>query len=185
MTQTIEEGLNLAEVVAADPTMKKNFFTKLADPQWEIPDYEPEIRALVSTQVSLIPTISSPDDYKILIQALSLVVACKERAAVVTHHLKALNYRWSKLLRQAQRYVERRYYTDLNSLKDSIRKSVLSSALDQLEEGVAKLKYLLDLAESAQSHLSEVNWAVKNSCEMVTSYFNVVRSVTPSTPKDL
>jgi len=177
---------NLALLICADPRLMTSYIGKISDPSWKIPDdYEIEIREVLKTKITMISDINSPDDYKVLVQASCLIKMCKERLAFMVHHLKSLSFKWSNLSRQATRHIETNYYTQMNSVKDSIRKAVLTSALEPIEEGVYKLKYLLELAEGAQSHLNDVNWAVKDSASMVTNYFQAVRNVAPLPDREL
>lgn len=176
---------NLALLICADPRLTTTYISKIGDPTWKIPDeYEIEIRDVLKTRITMITDINSPDDYKVLVQATSIIKVCKERLAFMVHHLKSLLFKWSNLSRQATRHIETNYYSQMNSVKDSIRKAVLTSAVEPIEEGVYKIKYLLDLAESALSHLNDVNWAVKDSAGMITAYYAAVKNTTPI-PREL
>jgi hypothetical protein len=82
----MSDAENLAVVVANDPMLKKHYFSKLDDPAWRVPlEYETEVKQLLLTPVALIPSITSPEDYKTLVAALQAVTGCKSRIAVITH----------------------------------------------------------------------------------------------------
>lgn len=171
---------NLALVISSDPAFQKTYINKTKDPSWQIPtNYETELKDYYSAPITLIGTISGPDDYKTLVEAQSLLKVHKERVAVVVHHLRALQYRWEKLYRKALRYIEISHYRELSTVKDSIRKSVLSAALEPIEEGVKELNYLVEMANMVKSHLDDIGWAVKHSGDLVNNYFSTVRNLNP------
>jgi len=177
---------NLALTISADPKLNAVYIAKIKDVKLQVPnDYEKDIRSILDTKIALITDINSPEDYKILVQAIALMKACKDRLAVINHHLKALHFQWSNIGRQAMRYIETNYYIQLNGVKDSIRKSVLTVAMEPIEEGIHKLKFLLDLSEQALNHLNDVNWAIKNSADMVSAYFQAVRGSVSLNPKEI
>lgn len=172
---------NIMQTISEDPILKKNYLSKLEQPTWKIPlQYENEIRDLLKSPVPLLVSINSPEDYKTLVEAITLVRTYKERSAEILHHLKALNFRYKNNQRRAQRYIEKVYYLQLNKLKDSVRKSILSSATEGIEDGVNMVEYLLNIAEMAQTHLNDTSWSIKNSGELLTSYFSNIKAFMPT-----
>lgn len=171
---------NLAMVVAADPQLAKNYIDRTREASWQIPsNYEREIGDILATPVSLLPSIETPEDYKTLVIALSVLKQCKQRVATIRHHLGGLNFRWSKLQKQATKFIETKYYTQLNNVRADTKKSVVVNALEPISSGVEELEHLVDNADRCLKHLSDLNWAVTNSGELVVQYFNAIKVFVP------
>lgn len=177
---------NFAMVICADPQLKKHFLDQTDQAVWLIPDtYENEIKEILETNISILPNIDSPEDYKMLIQAMCVLKTCKERLAIIRHHLKGLQYRWDRLHKEALKFIGTKYYVQLNAVRDSTRKQLLIDSLEPITSGVEKLDYLLEVAEAAQKHLEDINWAIRNSSEMISNYFGAMRVVAPAILKEI
>jgi hypothetical protein len=172
---------NIAQVVMADPQYQTHYLSRVDDAALQIPTtYNMEIGEILSTPISLISNIDSPEDYKTLVAASSLVRMCKQRLAIIRHHLKGLAYEWGVLIRQATKFIEMKYYAPLSQVRVESKKAIIASALEPISSKVELLEYLVDSADLAQKHLDDINWAVKNSGDLVTNYYAAIRTVSPA-----
>lgn len=172
---------NLAQVVISDPHYQSMFLSCMDEGGMAIPAfYDMEIKEILDTPIALLTSIDSPEDYKTLVAAIGLVKICKQRTAIIRHHLKGLSYQWGKLLRQATKYIETKYFAQLANVRVETKKAIITNALEPITQKVEQVDYLVSCADLAQKHLDDLNWAVKNSSDLVSAYFAAIRTVSPS-----
>jgi hypothetical protein len=89
--------------------------------------------------------------------------------------LYGLQHRYKEIYNKALKVITLNYFNELNELKDGVRKTVISVALQPIQEGLDRLEYLIDLGESAYKHLTATNWNVKEGTEIIRDYLSLLK----------
>jgi hypothetical protein len=175
----LEKTDNLAVRVASDPTLIKNIYSRLRDPYYAIPSYEEEIqkmRGIRSTEKGvLVSKVTTPEDYQSQLALISAVQNCLDRIHELNTYLYVIQSRYKELLSQANRVITLNYFDELNELKDGVRKTVISVALQPVQDGIDRLQHLIDLGEGTYKHLTATNWNLKEGTEIITQYLSLYK----------
>jgi hypothetical protein len=171
---------NLVVRISSDPTLVKNVFSKLKEPQYAIPEnFEELLKELGGIKSSekgiLVSKVTSPNDYQMQMKLLSSVQHYLDRVHDITTDLYAVQNRWKMLLNSATRVILLTYFDDLNALKDGVRKTVMSVALYPIQEGVDRLQTLIDRGESTYKHLMTTNWNIKEGVSIIKEYLGLLK----------
>lgn len=171
---------NLAVRVASDPTLIKKIFTRLKDPQYQIPDgLEDEIkklRGIHSTEKGvLVSKVTTPDDYQTQLKMISLVQHCLDRVHDINTSLYGIQYKYKELHNAALKVITLNYFDELNDLKDGVRKTVVAIALQPIQEGIDRLQHLIDAGETTYKHLTATNWNLKAGTEIIREYLSLLK----------
>jgi hypothetical protein len=171
---------NLAVRVSSDPILLKTIFTRLKDPQYHIDDkIEAEITALNGIKSTdkgvLVSKVTTPDDYQTQLTIIAAVQHCLDRVHDINTMLYGLQHRYKEIYNKALKVITLNYFNELNELKDGVRKTVISVALQPIQEGLDRLEYLIDLGESAYKHLTATNWNVKEGTEIIRDYLSLLK----------
>ena len=171
---------NLVVRISSDPVLVKNILSKLKDPQYNIPnEYEEMIKGfggISSTEKGvLVSKVTTPEDYQVQIKLLSAVQHYMDRVHDLTTDLYAIQNRWVKLHGDANRIILLTYFDDLNALKEGVRKSVMTVALQPIQEGIDRLQHLIDRGESTYKHLMSTNWNIKEGVGIIKEYISLLK----------
>jgi 3D (Asp-Asp-Asp) domain-containing protein len=170
---------NLAVRVASDPTLMK-FYSRLKDPHYRIPsEYEDDIkklRGVKSTEKGvLVSKVTTPEDYQTQLAVLSAIQHCLDRIHEINTDLYIVHARWKELLGAASRAITLAYFDELNELKDGVRKTVISVALQPVQDGLDKIQALIDMGELTHKHLTATNFNIKEGTEIITQYLSMFK----------
>lgn len=171
---------NLAVRISSDPNLIQKIFPKLKDPKFSIPsEYEEELRSfsgIKSTEKGiLISKVTTPNDYQTQLSLLSYVQHCLDRCHEINTDLYIIQARFTELLVIATRIITLNYFSDLNELKESMRKLVMAVALQPIQEGIDKLQVLIGIGESTHKHLTATNFNIKEGTEIITEYLALLK----------
>lgn len=169
---------NLAVRVASDPTLMR-LFTKLKEDYYKIPNYEDEIKKLKGLKTTdrgvLVSRVTSAEDYQTQLKLLSILQHLLDRIHEINTELYIILSRYKELHAAATKVITLAYFDELNELKDGVRKTVVSVALQPVQNGVDKLQHLIDLGETTQKHLISSNWNIKESSTIIKEYLGLFK----------
>jgi len=164
---------NLAIKISCDPKLLK-IVNQLKDPKFKIPEYDKEFKtlhAIKSTDKGVLVSKSiSPDDYQTQKTLIGMVQHCLDQVQEMNNELYEVQHFWKEVFNDAVQYINLTYFTELNELKDGIRKAVLAAALHPIQEGLDKLQYLIERGEQCYKHLNGTNWNIKESTLIIKEY---------------
>jgi len=171
---------NIALKISSDPTLIKNFYNKIKEPQYNIPDNCEDLIKQYSTLRAvqkglLVSKVTNPDDYQTQIKFISVVQNNLDQIHELTLDLYNVHYKWIELFNGANRYITLTYFVELNELKDGVRKAVLAAALFPVQEGVNRLQHLIERGESTYKHLMSINWNLKEGVEIIKEYLGLLK----------
>lgn len=169
---------NLAVKIASNPKLLK-IFEQLKNPQFKIPDYAKEFKALHNIKSAdkgtLVSKSISPEDYQIQKQLIEMVQHCLDRVKEMNDELYEAQHLWKEVFSKASEFIHLTYFDELNELKDGFRKSVLAAALYPVQEGLDKIQYMIDRGESTYKHLNGTNWNIKESTLIIKEYLSTLK----------
>jgi len=171
---------NLVVRITSDTTLIQNIFSKLKEPQYQIPkEYAALIKQFGGISSSekgvLISKVTTPEDYQMQMKLLSGVQHYMDRIHDITTDLYVLHSRWMELHNQASRVILMTYFDEINLLKEGVRKSVMAVALQPVQGGLDKIQSLIDRGESTYKHLSATNWNVKEGVGIIKEYLSLLK----------
>jgi len=169
---------NLAVRVASDPNLVR-LYSKLKEAHYNIPEYEEEIRKLRGLKTTdkgvLVSRVTSAEDYQTQLKLLSVLQHLLDRVHEINTDLYIIQSRYKELHAAATKVITLAYFDELNELKDGVRKTVVSVALQPVQNGIDRLQNLIDLGETTQKHLISSNWNVKESSTIIKEYLGLFK----------
>jgi len=171
---------NLAVRIASDPILNKNIFSRLSEPQFQIPnEYEESLKNIFNMKGAskgvLVSKVTSPEDYQTQLKLISMVQHLLDRVHDINTNLYSIQHKWNEMLKAANRIITLTYFDELNELKDGVRKTVLAVALQPVQDGVDKTTYLVERGESTYRHLNATNWNLKEGTAIVKEYLTLLK----------
>jgi len=178
MTEKV--GDNLVVRVSSDPTLIKNVFSRLKEPQFKIPDqYEEQIKKLRGLKATdkgvLVSKVTSPHDYQVQLKLLSLIQDMLDHTHSIITDLYIIQSRYKELLNSATRVILLNYFEELNQLKDGMRKIVMSVALEPIQQGLDRIQTLIELSETTHKHLTATNFNIKESNTIIQDFLSMYK----------
>lgn len=170
---------NLAVRIAADPQLMK-LFTKLKDPYYDIPEkYEKTIKELGTiknvNKGLLISKVTTPDDYQTNLKLISALQHCLDNLHEINTDLYIIQSRYKEIHSLGMNILMLNYFTELDTLKDGVRKTLLTIALRPIQEGLDKLETLINIGERTHKHLTATTWNVKMSTQVLQDYLSIFK----------
>lgn len=172
---------NLAIRMSSNPVLLTKIFVRLKEPQYQIAkEIEDEIKKLGDIKSTdkgvLVSKVTTPEDYQTQLKLLSGVQHLLDRMHEINTSLYGIQHRYKELHNNALRVLMLTYFDELNELKDGVRKTVISVALQPVQEGLDRIAYLIDLGETTYKHLTAVNWNLKEASNIIKDYLSLYRT---------
>lgn len=172
---------NLAIRMSSNPVLLTKVFVRLKEPQYQVPkEIEDEIKKLGDIRSTdkgvLVSKVTTPEDYQTQLKLLSGVQHLLDRMHEINTTLYGVQHRYKELYNNALRVLMLTYFDELNELKDGVRKTVISVALQPVQEGLDRISYLIDLGETTYKHLTAVNWNLKEGTEIIGNYLSLYKT---------
>ena len=187
MTKAEEPNGNIVFEISSDPNLAKNFFSKLSDPEFDIPEKDivrdlKTLRGLRSIKAGrLVSRASSPEDYQSQLNIMSQIQGLQDKAHEIKMDLLGLKTNWEELLEIASNYIHKKYYDEVLSLKnEALRKATFSAALQPLQRGLARIDNLMVMAEETQKHLERTMWNIKEANTLIVEFLKPLKYPTKS-----
>jgi hypothetical protein len=170
---------NLAVRIASDPALMK-LFAGLKDPAYHVPDdCEASLKQMGSIKASdkgvLVSKVTTPEDLQTQLRLLSMVQHCLDRIQDMNTDLYIVQSRWKQVHSSAMKIITLAYFNELDFLKDGVRKTVVSVALQPVQQGIDRLQDLIDIGERTHKHLTATNFNIKDGTKIIQEYLSLFK----------